>query len=69
MTGIDAATYAVREYPAESRLPWDNIDTGITKAYLLKEYQSALSGQLSPQTAENNVMPADSNARPQDAGR
>lgn len=46
MTGIDAAAYAVREYPAEAPLPWDNINTGITKEYLLKEYQAALSGQF-----------------------
>ena len=46
MTGIDAAAYAEREYPADAPLPWDNINTGITKEYLLKEYQAALSGQF-----------------------
>ena len=46
MTGIDAAGYALREYPTDAPLPWDNINTGITKEYLLKEYQAALSGQL-----------------------
>jgi len=46
MTGIDAASYAIREYPAEAPLPWDNINTGITKEYLLKEYQTALSGKF-----------------------
>ena len=44
MTGIDAAGYAVREYPTDAPLPWDNINTGITKEYLIKEYQAALSG-------------------------
>ncbi len=46
MTGIDAVGYAVREYPTDSPLPWDNINTGITKDYLIKEYQAALSGSF-----------------------
>ena len=46
MTGIDAAAYAVREYPTDAQLPWDNIHTGVTKAYLLKEYEAALSGSF-----------------------
>ena len=44
MTGIDAAGYAVKEYPADAHLPWENIHTGVTKEYLLKEYEAALSG-------------------------
>ena len=43
MTGIDAAGYAVRECSLEGPLPWDNIKTGVTKEYLRKEYQNALS--------------------------
>jgi radical SAM family uncharacterized protein/radical SAM-linked protein len=46
MTGIDAADYAVREYSEDAQLPWDNIHTGVTKAYLLKEYEAALSGSF-----------------------
>ncbi len=46
MTGIDASGYAMQEYPADARLPWDNIQTGVTKAYLLKEYEAALSGSF-----------------------
>jgi radical SAM family uncharacterized protein/radical SAM-linked protein len=46
MTGIDAAGYAVKEYPADAQLPWENINTGVTKAYLLKEYEAALSGSF-----------------------
>jgi len=45
-TGIDAADYAVREYATEAALPWDNIHTGVTKSYLLKEYEAALSGSF-----------------------
>ena len=46
MTGIDAAGYAVQEYPTDAQLPWENIHTGVTKAYLLKEYEAALSGNF-----------------------
>ena len=48
LSGIDAAGYAVRKYPTDAPLPWDNINTGITKEYLLKEYQAALSGSFTP---------------------
>ncbi|PKL51736.1 MAG: B12-binding domain-containing radical SAM protein [Nitrospira bacterium HGW-Nitrospira-1] len=46
MTGIDAAGYAVREFPTEAPLPWDNINAGVTKEYLLKEYHAALEGSF-----------------------
>ncbi|MEJ2696894.1 MAG: TIGR03960 family B12-binding radical SAM protein [Candidatus Sulfobium sp.] len=42
-TGIDARDFAVREYGPDSRLPWDNVSTGVEKAYLRKEYRKALS--------------------------
>jgi radical SAM-linked protein len=45
-TGIDAADLAMREYTAESRLPWDNISTGVDRDYLWKEYGNALSGRF-----------------------
>jgi len=48
ITGIDAAGYAVREYPLEAQLPWDNINTGVTKEFLQKEYQTALSASFTP---------------------
>lgn len=46
MTGIDATGYAVKEYPTDAQLPWENIHTGVTKEYLLKEYEAALSGSF-----------------------
>jgi radical SAM family uncharacterized protein/radical SAM-linked protein len=42
-TGIDAFAFARREIPPESPLAWDNIETGVTKEYLRKEYLNALS--------------------------
>ena len=43
-SGVDAFGYAAREYRIEDPLPWDTISTGVTKEYLWKEYQHALSG-------------------------
>ena len=45
-TGINAADFAEREINAESALPWDNINIGVTRKFLWKEYQSALSAQF-----------------------
>jgi hypothetical protein len=42
-TGIYAADFAEREIRADAQLPWENIDIGVTKKYLWKEYQKALS--------------------------
>jgi len=45
-TGIDGDFYALRERSFEEVLPWDFIDIGITKEYLIKEYKKATNGQL-----------------------
>jgi radical SAM-linked protein len=45
-TGIKAADFAEREIAAESALPWDNIEIGVTKKFLWKEYQTALSARF-----------------------
>lgn len=45
-TEINAADFAEREIAADSALPWDNIDIGVTKKFLWKEYQTALTAQF-----------------------
>jgi radical SAM family uncharacterized protein len=45
-TGIDGDFYALRERSFEEVLPWDFIDTGVTKEYLIKEYKKAIEGKL-----------------------
>jgi radical SAM family uncharacterized protein len=44
LSGVDAFSFAAREYRIEDPLPWDAISTGVTKDFLWKEYQHALSG-------------------------
>lgn len=42
-TGIDGSYYSQRVFKKDERLPWDNIQTGIKKDFLYKEYQKSLS--------------------------
>jgi len=46
LTGIDAATFAERVFPLSETLPWDFIDTGVSKDFLRKEFEKALSGEI-----------------------
>ena len=39
--GIDMSAYAERTYAAEDYLPWDHLDSGITKSWLLHELQKS----------------------------
>lgn len=47
-SGIDAQAYASRTFDINAPLPWDMIDTGVTKDFLMEEYASALSGMTTP---------------------
>jgi radical SAM family uncharacterized protein/radical SAM-linked protein len=53
ISGTDAMVYAMKKYTKESTLPWEKIDTGITKEYLWKEYQSALSEKATSDCRKN----------------
>jgi radical SAM family uncharacterized protein/radical SAM-linked protein len=46
LTGIDAADLATKTFGFADRLPWEQIDIGVTKDYLWKEYQKALSEEF-----------------------
>lgn len=45
---IDPNFYAARERSREEILPWDFIDIGVSKDFLLKEYDKALEGKTTP---------------------
>ncbi|RJQ15035.1 MAG: TIGR03960 family B12-binding radical SAM protein [Nitrospiraceae bacterium] len=45
-TGIDLYEYASRSFSLEEDLPWDFIDTGITRDFLKLEYQRALDQKI-----------------------
>ncbi len=46
ISGINASEFAEEIYPLDSPLPWENIGTGVTKEYLIREYRNALLGNF-----------------------
>ena len=46
--GIDPDFYTVRGYAEDEILPWDTIDVGVTKAFLLRERHRAQEGLITP---------------------
>jgi radical SAM family uncharacterized protein len=46
--GIDPDFYTIRERGKDELFPWDFIDTGVTKAYLQKEWQHAKDAHVTP---------------------
>lgn len=49
---VDPDFYTMRERPLEERLPWDFIDTGVTKEFLQREWKRAMDGQVTPNCRE-----------------
>lgn len=48
ITGIDIEFYNCRERDESEIFPWDFIDIGVTKAFLRKEWERALAGEVTP---------------------
>ncbi|NTU71645.1 MAG: TIGR03960 family B12-binding radical SAM protein [Coriobacteriia bacterium] len=46
--GIEPASIANRERTPAEPLPWDHISAGVSKRYLLRERERALTGELTP---------------------
>jgi len=46
LTGIDVAEYARRTFAENEPLPWDMIDTGVAKEYLIRESRVAAAGTI-----------------------
>jgi radical SAM family uncharacterized protein/radical SAM-linked protein len=47
LTGTDVTALAQKAFSFADSLPWDAIDIGISKEFLWREYQKALSGDIS----------------------
>jgi hypothetical protein len=47
-SGLKPDFYAQRQRPLDEPLPWDHIDTGITPAFLKREYKLALEERETP---------------------
>ncbi len=46
--GLDPAFYAHRQRPLDELLPWAHIDSGVSQAFLRREYHRALAGRETP---------------------
>lgn len=53
-TGIDPNFYTTRKRSEAEPLPWDHIDTGISKAFFKKEFKKAESSALTPDCRTND---------------
>lgn len=51
-TGVDPEFYTTRGFATDEVLPWDIIDCGVTKRYLLSEREKAYQGVTTPSCAE-----------------
>ena len=47
-TGLDIAFYNERERSLDELFPWDFIDIGVTKAFLKREWERAMKGEVTP---------------------
>ena len=50
--GVDTDFYTVRGYGEEEILPWDTIDVGVTKKFLLRERKQAYAEKVTPDCRE-----------------
>ena len=50
--GVDMDFFALRERSVEEILPWDFIDIGVTKSFLVREWQRAQEGVVTPNCRE-----------------
>ncbi|MDD6306331.1 MAG: TIGR03960 family B12-binding radical SAM protein [Clostridiales bacterium] len=46
--GVDMDFYIMRERPLDEIFPWDFIDTGVTKEFLKREWQTAMGETVTP---------------------
>jgi radical SAM family uncharacterized protein len=46
--GLDPAWYAYRRYEYDDLLPWDHIDAGVSRKYLVLEHKRAMEGKATP---------------------
>ena len=46
--GLDPVDYAEKTFTYDEALPWDVIDAGVSKDFLIEEHQRALAGKPTP---------------------
>lgn len=46
--GMDLESYATRRLPLDTSLPWDHLDVGVSREFLLQEYRKAMAEEQTP---------------------
>ncbi len=46
--GVDVSYYTTRGFDEEQLLPWDSVDVGVSRGFLLRERRRAYAGQITP---------------------
>ena len=46
ISGVDAEALASKEFRLDEPLPWDMVDTGISREFLIREYRKALDNKI-----------------------
>jgi len=54
--GLDPAFYAHRERSLEETLPWDHINSGVSKEFLIAEYERSLRGETTSDCREGPCL-------------
>jgi len=54
--GLDPAFYAYRERALEETLPWEHINSGVTKEFLISEYQRSLREEITRDCREGPCL-------------
>ena len=50
--GIDPGFYIYRERPLDEAFPWDHLDAGVRKEYLIREWKQAMQAAVTPNCRE-----------------
>jgi radical SAM family uncharacterized protein len=70
--GLDPAFYTHRQRGLDETFPWDHIDAGVRKSYLLEEYQNSLEGTLRADCRQGcyacGILPTFNSLRSQNPG-
>ncbi|ACX53025.1 Radical SAM domain protein [Ammonifex degensii KC4] len=54
--GVDPYAYAYRRYAYDEVLPWDHLDAGVSKKFLVAEHQRAYRGETTPDCREGKCV-------------
>jgi hypothetical protein len=68
-SGLEPDFYAHRERPQDEILPWSHIDTGVTQAFLKREYRRALEGRETADCRQDDCTACGLQRRNPDCGR